>query len=281
MKAFDSCKIPVLNAASGHYPGIALNRKARVPYYRFANMADQPGLVHGIFTRQGGQSRGAFNALNVGLGIGDAPDAVAENRRRVAACLGVDQLVFINQVHQDGIVVVKEEDRFARSGSLSEKRTGDAMITDVPGICLAIQVADCQAVVLYDSDHAVVANIHSGWRSSIVNIIGKTVETMAAKFGCDPGNLLVGVGPSLGPCCAEFVNFKHEIPKKFWPYRVSQDHFDFWEISRDQLIQAGVSDKNIEISGCCTCCHPELFYSYRAEQDTGRFVVAAGLAGDR
>ena len=279
MKFSDSCKVQVLTSASADNLHIALNRKARVPYYRFANMKDQPGLVHGVFTRQGGRSRGPFNALNVGLGIGDEPDAVAENRRRVAACLGVDRLVFINQVHQDGIVVVQEGDRFVRTGPLHEKRTGDAMITDVPGICLAIQVADCQAVVLYDPDRRVVANIHSGWRSSIVNIIGKTVDTMAAKFGCDPENLLAGVSPSLGPCCAEFVNFKHEIPKKFWPYRVSRDHFDFWEISRDQLIQAGVLDKNLENSGCCTCCHPERFYSYRAEQVTGRFVVAAGLSG--
>jgi YfiH family protein len=215
----------------------------------------------------------------VGLGIGDEPGAVAENRRRVAACLGADRLVFIDQVHQDGIVVVQDGDGCDRVGPLPAERTGDAMITDVTGTCLAIQVADCQAVVLYDPDRSVVANIHSGWRSSIVDIIGKTVETMAAKFGCDPGKLLAGVSPSLGPCCAEFVNFKHEIPKNFWRYRVSQDHFDFWEISRDQLIQAGVSGKNIEIAGCCTSCHPELFYSYRAERVTGRFVVAAGLCG--
>ena len=255
--------------------------KAQGPYYRFANMMDQPGLVHGIFTRRGGQSRAPFNTLNVGLGIGDEPGTVAENRRRVAASLGVDRLVFINQVHQDGIVVVRDGGRFGRAGSQPEKRTGDAMITDMPGICLAIQVADCQAVILYDPRRKVVANIHSGWRGSILNIIGRTVETMTAAFGCDPGNLLAGVSPSLGPCCSEFVNYRQEIPKRFWPYRVSEDHFDFWAVSRDQLIETGVPANHIDISGCCTRCHPERFYSYRAERVTGRFAVAAGLRGDR
>jgi len=251
-----------------------------VRYYQFANMADKPGLVHGIFTRQGGQSRAPFNSLNVGLGIGDQPDVVAENRRRVASCLGVDRLMFTHQVHEDGILTVKVGDHLGQASALYEKKTADAMITDAAGICLAIQVADCQAVIVYDPDRAVVANIHSGWRGSIVNIIGRTVQTMIAEFGCNPGNLLAGVSPALGPCCAEFVNFKQEIPKEFWSYRMSKDHFDFWAISRDQLIKAGVPKKNIEISGCCTRCHPDHFFSYRAEQVTGRFVVAAGLSGE-
>ena len=140
-------------------------------------------------------------------------------------------------------------------------------------------MADCQAVVIYDPDRAVVANIHSGWRGSTINIIGRAVETMTAEFGCDPGSLLAGVSPSLGPCCAEFVNYKQEIPEKLWPHKVSEDHFDFWAISRDQMIKAGIPHANIEIGGCCTRCNLERFFSYRAERVTGRFVVAAGLLG--
>lgn len=269
----------MLNSASTDHLRIVLNRKEGVPYYQFANMAVQPGLVHAIFTRQGGQSRTPFNSLNVGLGIGDQPEVVAENRRRVAACLGVDRLMFAHQMHGDGILTVKTGDLLGQAGALHEKKRADAMITDAPGICLGIQVADCQAVVVYDPDRAVVANVHSGWRGSIVNIIGRTVQTMIAEFGCDPGNLLAGISPSLGPCCAEFMNFKQEIPREFWSYRISKDHFDFWAISRDQLIQAGVPKKNIEISGCCTRCHPDHFFSYRLAQVTGRFVVVAGLRG--
>ena len=253
------------------------NMRGDLPYYRFANMADLPGFVHGIFTRQGGVSKAPFDALNVGLGLGDLPDAVSVNRRRVTACLGVDKLLFINQVHGDRILVVR--DRYGKMGGGREHASGDAMITDVPGIGLAIQVADCQAVVLYDPERCVVANIHSGWRGSTINIIGRTVETMTAEFGCDPVSLLAGVSPSLGPCCAEFVKYRQEIPEKYWPHKVTENHFDFWAISRDQMVKAGIPHANIEIAGCCTRCNPERFFSYRAERVTGRFVVAAGLLG--
>lgn len=253
------------------------NMSGDLPFYRFANMAGLPGLVHGIFTRQGGTSKAPFDALNVGLGLGDQPDAVSVNRRRVAACLGVDQLLFINQVHGDRILVVRDQDDTLGGGR--EHASGDAMITNVPGICLAIQVADCQAVVIYDPERCVVANVHSGWRGSTLNIVGRTVETMIAEFGCNPGSLLAGVGPSLGPCCAEFMNYRQEIPEKYWSHKLSEDHFDFWAISRSQLVKAGIPHANIEISGCCTRCNPERFFSYRAERVTGRFVVAAGLLG--
>lgn len=249
-----------------------------LPHYVFANMAGQPGLVHGIFTRRGGESRVPFDSLNVCLGVGDAPGAVARNRRRIADCLGVDQLIFSNQVHAGGVRVFKNGEQRGRAGDTIDIKTGDAMITDIPGICLAVQVADCQAVVIHDPHRAVVANIHSGWRGSIVNIIGRTVAAMTAEFGCDPGSLLAGVAPSLGPCCAEFVNYRREIPEKFWSYRVAQDHFDFWAMSRHQLSRAGIPEENIEMSKCCTKCHREQFFSYRAERITGRFLVAAGLA---
>ncbi|MBW2296663.1 MAG: peptidoglycan editing factor PgeF [Deltaproteobacteria bacterium] len=251
--------------------------KADPPCYLFANMAAATGIRHGIFTRIGGGSAAPFQSLNVSLGVGDRQDSVNGNRNRIASCLGVEQLIFSDQVHGDDILIFKNQNRHAWSGTSYKKRAGDAMITDSPGIGLAIQIADCQAVVLYDPEQAVVANIHAGWRGSIVNIIGKTVKAMTLEFGCDPANMLAGVGPSLGPCCAEFVNYREEIPEIFWPYKVSQDHFDFWSISRDQLANAGVPDENIRIVGICTRCHPDLFFSYRAERITGRFVVVAGL----
>ena len=106
------------------------NMRGDLPYYRFANMADLPGLVHGIFTRQGGVSKAPFDALNVGLGLGDQPDAVSANRGRVAACLGVDRLLFIDQAHGDRILVVRERYRCDPMGGSREYPSGDAMITN-------------------------------------------------------------------------------------------------------------------------------------------------------
>jgi hypothetical protein len=100
---------------------------------------------------------------------------------------------------------------------------------------------------------------------------------MKQHFGCSPNDILAGIGPSLGPCCAEFINYETEIPKEFWGYKDSDDIFDFWAISFDQLMKAGVPERNIESSQMCTRCRTETFYSYRAEKTTGRFASVIGL----
>jgi len=151
------------------------------------------------------------------------------------------------------------------------------MVTDVKGITLVIQVADCQPVFIYDPFRQVVGNVHSGWRGSINNIIGRTISVMESEFGCRARDLLASVGPSLGPCCSEFINYRTEIPMRFWNYRQKNNRFDFWCLSRDQLSAAGVLRKNISISNLCTSCRTDLFYSYRKEKETGRFAAAIGL----
>jgi copper oxidase (laccase) domain-containing protein len=122
----------------------------------------------------------------------------------------------------------------------------------------------------------VVANVHSGWRGSLKNIIGRTVNIMGT-LGVRPPDIIAGISPSLGPCCAEFMNYKQEIPKKFWVYKDGDDHFDFWSLSRDQLGNAGVLPENVCLSKMCTKCCTDLFYSYRGEKTTGRFAAVIGL----
>jgi hypothetical protein len=122
-----------------------------------------------------------------------------------------------------------------------------------------------------------VANIHSGWRGSIPNIIGLTIQTMIKEFDSDPKNLLTGIGPSLGPCCAEFIHYRTEIPKAFWSYKNRKDCFDFWAISKDQLTEAGIPSNHIVSSNLCTRCRTDLFFSYRKERLTGRFATVIGI----
>jgi YfiH family protein len=155
----------------------------------------------------------------------------------------------------------------------------DAVVTDRSENYLVIQVADCQSVLMYEPVRRVVANVHSGWRGSIQNIIGCTVDAMKQYFGCSPDDILAGIGPSLGPCCAQFINYETEIPKEFWDYKDPDDHFDFWAISTDQLMKAGVRERNIESSQMCTRCRTEEFFSFRAEKTTGRFASVIGLKG--
>ena len=139
-------------------------------------------------------------------------------------------------------------------------------------------MADCQAILLYDPLRRVVANVHAGWRGSIANIAEKTVAAMERQFGCRGHDMVAAIAPSLGPCCAEFIHYRNEIPEKFWKYKFDRNHFDFWKISQDQLAGAGLQPENIHGGNMCTRCRPDYFYSYRGEaRHTGRFAAVIGL----
>lgn len=251
-----------------------LHRTNDLLYFTFANLAQSCGLVHGVFTRVGGNSRGACKTLNVGFNTGDDAAAVRQNRAAIAACMGGTP-VFLNQVHQSDIVVI--DDIFDATANPGPPLKADAMITQRTDIRLAIQVADCQAVLLHDRQNHVVANVHAGWRGSVANIAGKCVEEMTRRFQSRPEKIVAGIGPSLGPCCAEFIHYQEEIPESFWQYKDSRHRFNFWQVSHDQLTAAGVPPENIEWAGICTKCNPHLFFSYRHEKVTGRLAAVIGL----
>lgn len=246
-----------------------------VTYLQFPHLARFPALRHGVFTRRGGFSDHPFRSLNIGRGTGDAEDRVRRNRGLIAQCMGNAEPVYIHQVHGTDVVSLPEKTTDHKPIPTGLK--GDALVTDIPGRNLAIQVADCQAVLMYGADRNVVADVHSGWRGSIRNILGETVREMVRRFDCTPACIYAGIGPSLGPCCAEFIYYRREIPTRLWGYKDDRDHFDFWSISRNQLKEAGVPAENIVVSGLCTRCRTDLFFSYRGEETTGRFAAVIGL----
>jgi hypothetical protein len=141
---------------------------------------------------------------------------------------------------------------------------------------LLVQQADCQAVLLHDPVRKVVANVHSGWRGSVLNIIGKSVRQMINDFGTAPPDIQAAISPSLGPCCAEFVNQATELPEDFMSYQVRPNYFDFWAISHDQLKAAGVPSQHIHLAATCTVCNHE-YFSFRREGITGRSASVIGL----
>lgn len=245
-----------------------------VNFYFFQNLSSFPELYHGITTRQGGGSRPPFDSLNMAQQVGDSADQVAVNRQRVWSRFDGAKPIFLNQVHSSTVAVWNGASRMV-DGRLPGE--ADAAVTNQRDWLLTILVADCQPVMLYDPTRAVIANIHSGWRGSIANIIGRTVAVMEAQFGCDVTDIRAGIGPSLGPCCAEFVNYRKEIPESLWAYRVSDHHFDFWAMSRDQLVQAGLRPDHVETGNICTCCRQDLFYSYRGAHQTGRIAAVIGM----
>jgi YfiH family protein len=256
---------------------VILTHKNGASFYRFESLARFSEIRHGIFTRHFGCSTGPFESLNVSFGLGDKTAQVKENRQVIARAIGSNNLIFAQQVHGDQVLILNPANFAGDESSGPVLGTGDALVTDACGKFLTIQLADCQSILLYDASRRVVANIHSGWRSSIRNIAGRTVQIMQKHFKCHPADIMAGIGPSLGPCCAEFVNYRKEIPEIFWRYKTANDHFDFWSISRDQLADAGVSPQNIEVSNVCTRCNTAVFLSYSGVGQTGRFASVIGL----
>lgn len=205
-----------------------------------------------------GVSSGPFRYGNVSRSVGDDSFSVDWNRERIKEHLGATTLISAHQVHGDAIyccTTMPSQD--------IEVEPYDAIITNVKGLAIIIQQADCQALLLFDEKNGVIAGIHAGWRGNIINIINKTVQAMSTNFGSKPQHIRAYISPSLGPCCAEFVHFKDEFPESFQKFATAKpNHFNLWEISQQQLLDTGILLQHIEIAGICTSCNRD-FFSYR------------------
>jgi polyphenol oxidase len=209
-----------------------------------------------FFNRHGGVSDGRYASLNLSYGTGDADLNIERNRDIVRKRVGTTRLLSAHQVHGRRIYV---DDGAAGSDEVGGY---DALLSDCPGTALLIQQADCQAVLLYDPVNQAIGAVHSGWRGSVVNIIGAAIEQMKHSFGTIAADLQARIGPSLGPCCAEFTNHRAELPENFKDFRTGENYFDFWQISAHQLTTAGVSRAAIALPDICTSCSDD-YFSYR------------------
>jgi polyphenol oxidase len=184
--------------------------------------------------------------------------------------------VLMNQVHGSHVICIDSAE--------ATQPTADAMLTDLPQLALIVKHADCQPCLFFDPEHTALGVAHSGWRSSCLNIYKATVEAMQSRFGTRPEQLIACIGPSLGPCHAEFIHWPDELPDSFTPFRRPGDRFDFWEISRHQLQNCGLTPDHIEIAQVCTRCHSELFCSYRLNKTAERnlsFILYTNQRCDR
>jgi hypothetical protein len=255
-----------------HDQGLAPSERD-VPFFQFPGLSAFPALSHFVFTRRGGVSDSAFRSLNVSFSTGDNPEHVETNLSIIREITGAGSLRFMNQVHGKTIKILRENNFRDDAGPF----TADAMITDLPGVALLVKQADCQAVIVYDPVRQVISNVHCGWRGSVNGLLSAVIAAMKAEFGCDPSLLRAAVGPSLGPCCAEFVTHREIFPESFRAFMIRDNHFDLWAVSRSQLLASGLKDEHIESANGCTRCRTDLFYSYRGEGRTGRFATVVML----
>ncbi len=244
----------------------------------FTHLAHQ-GLKHGVSTRLGGLSVAPYATLNLGLKSGDDPHTVRLNRDLFCQAVGVDyaRAATCQQVHGDHIHLVMADDagRGARSHAAAVPAS-DALITAERGLPLILFYADCVPVLIYDPVRKAVGLSHAGWKGTVAKIGAKTVLAMGEHFGTQPADCLVGIGPSIGPCCYEVdAPVVDTLKASFcdtWQHLVvprgDKWLLDLWHANRDQLEEIGVPRANIDISGVCTAENTALFYSHRAEHGT-------------
>lgn len=251
------------------------------PCQRASLLGDVP---HGFFGRAGGVSLPPFATLNGGPGSGDAADAVAENRSRIAAALGQSALVTAYQTHSATAVAV---DAPFETGAAPR---ADALITDRPGFAIGVLAADCVPILF--AGRRFVGAAHAGWRGSLGGIIGATVDLLA-DAGEDRGALRVAIGPCLrreafevgddliAAVLAAYPDARGLFVPAATPGKALYDHVGF---VRSRLFDAGIAAPHVADVGGCTLSAPVAYFSYRGslragEEDYGRNVSAIAVPG--
>jgi polyphenol oxidase len=292
--------------------------KSRVEVVRAPGWDAWPWLVHGFSTRTGGVTtayrtgeRAGQRAgeLNLGFTQTDSRENVLENRRRFLKTLGAPgmKLVTLKQIHSS---LVKR----AASGDVDRDPPcqGDGLMTNEPGVLLAIQTADCIPVLVADVKKRAVAAFHAGWRGTLRRIVENGVGRMRSEFRSKPEDLIAAIGPGVAACCyavgeevrSEFASqfayaaelfaevsdsdpIRDKYPLLFLTARAPghsnlgpQLHLDLTEANRRQLLDAGLRAEAITVIGDCTRCQNNRYFSYRAEQGfTGRLLSVVGVRG--
>ncbi len=241
------------------------------------------GVRHGFFTRKGGLSSGVYDSLNIGLGSDDERANVIENRRRAAERLGVraDALALPYQYHSPDAVIVEE------AWSPAEAPKADAVVTNVPGLAVAISTADCGPVLMADVEARVVAAAHAGWRGAIDGVIETTLVAME-ELGAARDRIVAVLGPTISQASYEvgpefretFIKHDEGNGRFFIDGPAGKPHFDLPAYILHRLEKAGV--RRAEWIGRCTYAEEESFFSYRrathrGEPDYGRLISAITL----
>ena len=243
-----------------------------------------PRLAHAFFTREGGVSSGIYGSLNGGVGSRDAPEAVAENRRRMAHHLGVEpaRLVVPYQVHSAEALVVEAP------FPVGERPRVDGLVTRTPGLALGVTGADCGIVLLADPEARVIGAVHAGWKGALTGVLEATVAAMAG-LGATPAHITAALGPCIAQASyevgADFVDrFRaaEATNARFFRPASRDGHalFDLHSYIGARLLHAGIG-RFVDL-GLDTYADETRFFSYRrtthrGEPDYGRLVAAIAL----
>lgn len=229
-------------------------------FYQSSLLNEFKELTHAFLTKKGGVSQGNHQGLNMAFHSSDSHENVSANHRIVKEYFNIENLFYIKQVHQDHILSINKSSNCYHEGF-------DAMTTNQVKCPLMILHADCQPAIFYDPIQKAIATVHSGWRGSVLNIYEKTINYLEKQYGSKRENIFVAIGPSLSASKAEFKNYQNELPSSFWDFKDQKDCFDFWQISKQQLLQAKILPEHIDLLKICTFTNSEEFFSFRRQKD--------------
>ena len=238
-----------------------------------------PGLMHAFTGRRGGISQ-AYDKdeCNLGFTPDDDPAAVRANRAALLTQLGGTELTMVHQIHS--ATVLRAAPGFGQG--LAE---ADGLITNEPGLLLAVLAADCVPVLIVDPICRTAGAFHAGWRGTAAGIVRTGIAALQAEFYSRPGDLLVAIGPSIGPCCYTVgTDLQQHFASDLFTQRDGNTYLSLWEANRRQALEMGVPASQITLMAQCTACsiqpdQSRRFFSHRA--DAGRTGRGAGIIGWR
>lgn len=257
--------------------------------YLDVNLFDESKLFTFFTTRNSGVSTGEYGSLNLGNTSDDNIQLVRKNRELLCNMLDISSrnLIIPRQTHSANVLVVSsdfisltEEEQAACLNNI------DALITNIPEICIGVTTADCVPVLIYDPKQKVLAAVHAGWKGTVANIVGETVTKMQACFNCNSRDMLAAIGPSISIDCFEVGE---EVVSKFADagYNMSEisyrnmstgkTHIDLWKANSIQLEKSGILARNIQIAEICTYSNPDKFFSARRQTIHSGRMLAGGL----
>ena len=241
-----------------------------VPYLSYPLLEETGAVKHGFSTKLGGVSTGSCATMNISTTRGDDPEAVAENRRRIGAAIGVrpEDMTYTHQTHTTNVAVVRAEDRGRRFLET------DGMVTNVPGICLVTFYADCVPLFLVDPVKKAIGLSHSGWRGTVGKMGKVTVQALMREYGSRPEDIVAAIGPSICQDCYEVSEdvidrFRDSFNEAVWPklfYRKENGKYqlDLWRANEEVFLEAGIRKENLAVTNLCTHCNQEVLFSHRA-----------------
>jgi YfiH family protein len=266
----------------------SLEKKKTIEYLQSPLLSSCDFLGHAFCTRRGGASQDEYKSLNMSFREGDEEFRVLQNWDRLATAFAIpmEQFLVVNQVHGDTIFVIKPHGSYFSS---RDEFNYDAIVTTRANLAICIKTADCVPVSVVDKVKKVIAIVHAGWRGSALGISAKVIELMQNQYRSQPQDILVAIGPSIGRCCYEIDQATADAFRKQNNHELFLQQgrkkgkwmLDLAEANRRQILEAGVPEINIEVSGYCTTCNQDMFFSHRGSGGiTGRQINFMMIKGD-